>query len=39
VASRWLTPWLATRELSGRPLPPPRVLPSGGISRGSLTAS
>jgi len=36
VASRWLTPWLATRELSGRPLPPPRVLPGGGISRGSL---
>jgi len=36
VAARWLTPWLASRELSGRPLPPPRVLPSGGISRGSL---
>jgi sulfide:quinone oxidoreductase len=39
VASRWLTPWLASRDLSVRPLPPPRVLPSGGISRGSLSAS
>jgi len=39
VASRWLTPWLASRDLAGRPLPPPRVLPSGGISRGSLSAS
>jgi sulfide:quinone oxidoreductase len=39
VASRWLTPWLASRDLAGRPLPPTRVLPGGGISRGSLSAS
>jgi sulfide:quinone oxidoreductase len=39
VASRWLAPWLATRDLAGRPLPPPRVLPTGGITRGSLTRS
>jgi sulfide:quinone oxidoreductase len=33
VAARWLTPWLAARELGSRPLPPPRHLSSGGISR------
>jgi hypothetical protein len=33
VAARWLTPWLAARELESRPLPPPRRLASGGISR------
>src|SRR5262249_27748664 len=33
VAARWLTPWLASRELEARPLPPPRHLPTGGISR------
>jgi sulfide:quinone oxidoreductase len=33
VAARWLTPWLAARELEARPLPPPRKLASGGISR------
>jgi sulfide:quinone oxidoreductase len=34
VASRWLAPWLATREHEAPP--PPRVLATGGISRGSL---
>jgi sulfide:quinone oxidoreductase len=33
VAARWLVPWLAARDLEGRPMPPPRRLPSGGISR------
>jgi sulfide:quinone oxidoreductase len=33
VAARWLTPWLAARELEARPLPPPRRLQGGGISR------
>jgi sulfide:quinone oxidoreductase len=33
VAARWLTPWLAARELEARPLPPPRRLATGGISR------
>jgi sulfide:quinone oxidoreductase len=33
VAARWLTPWLAARELGARPLPPPRQLSTGGISR------
>jgi sulfide:quinone oxidoreductase len=33
VAARWLTPWLAARELGSRALPPPRHLSSGGISR------
>jgi sulfide:quinone oxidoreductase len=33
VAARWLTPWLAARELEPRPLPPPRRLATGGISR------
>lgn len=33
VAARWLTPWLASRELEARPLPPPRKLQTGGISR------
>ena len=37
VASRWLTPWLAARDADAR-LAPPRVLPSGGISRGSIAA-
>ncbi len=33
VAARWLTPWLASRELEARPLPPARKLQTGGISR------
>jgi sulfide:quinone oxidoreductase len=33
VAARWLTPWLAARELEARPLPAPRQLATGGISR------
>jgi sulfide:quinone oxidoreductase len=33
VAARWLTPWLASRDLEARPLPPPRRLKTGGISR------
>lgn len=33
VAARWLTPWLAARDLEGRPMPAPRRLPTGGISR------
>jgi hypothetical protein len=33
VAARWLTPWLAARDLQGRPTTPPRRLPTGGISR------
>jgi sulfide:quinone oxidoreductase len=33
VAARWLTPWLAARDLEGRPVPAPRRLPTGGISR------
>jgi sulfide:quinone oxidoreductase len=33
VAARWLTPWLAARDLEGRPVTPPRRLPTGGISR------
>jgi sulfide:quinone oxidoreductase len=32
VAARWLTPWLAARELEGRPALTPRTLASGGIS-------
>jgi sulfide:quinone oxidoreductase len=32
VAARWLTPWLAARELEDRPAPAPRRLASGGIS-------
>jgi sulfide:quinone oxidoreductase len=32
VAARWLTPWLAARELDERPAPTPRRLASGGIS-------
>jgi sulfide:quinone oxidoreductase len=35
VASRWLTPWLAARDSEAR-IASPRVLPSGGISRGSI---
>jgi sulfide:quinone oxidoreductase len=35
VASRWLTPWLAARDARAREAPP-RVLPTGGISRGSI---
>jgi sulfide:quinone oxidoreductase len=38
VASRWLTPWLAARDAETR-LAAPRVLPSGGITRGSVTAA
>jgi sulfide:quinone oxidoreductase len=32
VASRWLTPWLAARDVETRPALEPRRLPSGGIS-------
>jgi sulfide:quinone oxidoreductase len=32
VAARWLTPWLAARDLSDRQRPNPRRLPTGGIS-------
>jgi sulfide:quinone oxidoreductase len=32
VAARWLIPWLATRDVTGRPLPSPRRLPTGGLS-------
>jgi sulfide:quinone oxidoreductase len=32
VAARWLTPWLATRDVGRRPPPTVRKLPSGGIS-------
>jgi sulfide:quinone oxidoreductase len=38
VASRWLTPWLAARDAEAR-LGAPRVLESGGISRGSVAAA
>jgi sulfide:quinone oxidoreductase len=33
VAARWLTPWLAARDLEGRPVAATRHLPTGGISR------
>jgi sulfide:quinone oxidoreductase len=32
VAARWLTPWLASRDLQERPAPTLRRLPTGGIS-------
>jgi len=32
VAARWLTPWLAARDVQDRRTPQPRTLPSGGIS-------
>jgi sulfide:quinone oxidoreductase len=32
VAARWLTPWLAARDVENRRVPEPRRLPSGGIS-------
>jgi sulfide:quinone oxidoreductase len=32
VAARWLTPWLAIREVADRPRPQPRRLPTGGLS-------
>jgi sulfide:quinone oxidoreductase len=32
LAARWLTPWLAARDVADRPLPAPRRLPSGGLS-------
>lgn len=32
VAARWLTPWLASRDLEDRPTPTLRRLPTGGIS-------
>jgi sulfide:quinone oxidoreductase len=38
VACRWLTPLLAARDVEAPPARPPRVLPSGGIARGSLSA-
>jgi sulfide:quinone oxidoreductase len=38
VASRWLTPWLAARDMEAQSAPA-RVLPSGGISRGSIAAT
>jgi sulfide:quinone oxidoreductase len=37
VAARWLTPWLAARDVQHRPTPPPRRLPS-GASAGRLDA-
>jgi sulfide:quinone oxidoreductase len=33
IAARWLVPWLAARGREGGPLPSPRLLPSGAISR------
>jgi sulfide:quinone oxidoreductase len=33
VAARWLVPWIAARDLEGRPVTSTRRLPSGGISR------
>jgi sulfide:quinone oxidoreductase len=33
VAARWLVPWLASRDLEGRPVTTTRTLPSGGIIR------
>jgi sulfide:quinone oxidoreductase len=38
VASRRLTPWLAARDAEAR-MGAPRVLPGGGITRGSLAAA
>jgi sulfide:quinone oxidoreductase len=32
IAARWLTPWLAARDVANRPMPEARRLPSGGIS-------
>jgi sulfide:quinone oxidoreductase len=32
VAARWLTPWLAARDLERRPPPSVRKLPTGGLS-------
>jgi sulfide:quinone oxidoreductase len=32
VAARWLTPWLAIRDVANRPPPEPRRLPTGGLS-------
>jgi sulfide:quinone oxidoreductase len=32
VAARWLTPWLATRDVADRPRSAPRRLPTGGLS-------
>jgi sulfide:quinone oxidoreductase len=32
VAARWLTPWLAARDVAGRPAPVARRLSSGGLS-------
>jgi sulfide:quinone oxidoreductase len=32
VAARWLTPWLAARDVAKGALPEPRRLPSGGLS-------
>jgi len=32
VAARWLTPWLAARDVADRPPPVARRLPSGGLS-------
>jgi sulfide:quinone oxidoreductase len=37
VASRWLIPWLAAREVRLPAAPRPRVLPRGDISRRSLS--
>jgi len=34
IAARWLTPWLAARDLDHRPPPTVRKLPTGGISSG-----
>jgi len=32
VAARWLTPWLAARDVARHPVPEPRRLPRGGLS-------
>ncbi|HEX6695541.1 MAG TPA: FAD-dependent oxidoreductase [Solirubrobacteraceae bacterium] len=32
IAARWLTPWLAARDVERRPPPTVRTLPTGGIS-------
>ena len=39
VAARWLVPWLAARDLEGRPVTTTRRLPSGGIIRSVVSSS
>jgi sulfide:quinone oxidoreductase len=36
IAARWLVPWLAACGREGGPLPSPRLLPSGAISRAAV---